>query len=163
MSSRRSVRRTVTAYDGGNGDDRGGDGDHERWDRDDGTGGSHAPADVAVGPAREGERATALSIIDMAGLEVDREAVMDGEREVLVAVTEGRVLGALVLDGERIEAVAVRPGRQAQGIGSGLVAAASARRERLVAEFDAKLRDFYERLGFDIETFGESRYRGVLE
>nr|WP_276261663.1 GNAT family N-acetyltransferase [Haloglomus sp. DT116] len=99
----------------------------------------------------------------MAALEVDREAVMAGEREVLVAVTDGRVLGALVLDGERIEAVAVRPGRQGQGIGSGLVAAAAAHRERLVAEFDAKLRHFYENLGFDAETEGEQRCRGVLE
>lgn len=123
----------------------------------------HAPADVTVGAAREGERATALSIVDMAGLQVDREAVMAGEREVLVAVTDGRVLGALVLDGERIEAVAVRPGRQAQGIGSGLVAAASARRERLVAEFGANVRDFYETIGFEIERSGYSRYRGVLE
>nr|WP_254833078.1 GNAT family N-acetyltransferase [Haloglomus salinum] len=99
----------------------------------------------------------------MAGLQVDREAVMTGDSEVLVAVTDGRVLGALVLDGERIEAVAVRPGRQGQGIGSGLVAAASARRERLVAEFDRKVRDFYQSLDFDIEGLGESRYRGVLE
>ena len=128
-------------------------------------GGRHSPdppADVTVGPAREGERATALSIVDMAGLAVDREAVMDGEREVLVAVTEGRVLGALVLDGEHVGAVAVRPGRQGRGIGSALVAAAAARRDRLVAEFDTKLRGFYRNLGFDTERIGESRYRGEL-
>lgn len=121
-----------------------------------------APADVTVGPAREGERTTALGIVDMAGLQVDREAVMNGEHDVLVAVTEGRVLGALVLDGERVAAVAVRPGRQGQGIGSSLVAAASARRERLVAEFDEKLLYFYEELGFDVETTDEPRYSGVL-
>jgi GNAT superfamily N-acetyltransferase len=154
--------------DGGDGDGGDGDGERrsgadERPDRDGGPGAAHVPADVTVGLAREGERATALSIIDMAGLEVAREAVMDGEREVLVAVTDGRVLGALVLEGERIEAVAVRPGRQGQGIGSGLVAAANARCERLIAEFDAKVRDFYENLGFETETLGESRYRGVLE
>ncbi|MFB6205655.1 MAG: GNAT family N-acetyltransferase [Haloglomus sp.] len=124
---------------------------------------SDPPADVTVGPAREGERATALSIVDMAGLEVDREAVMSGERDVLVAVTDGRVLGALVLDGECVEAVAVRPGRQGQGIGGALVAAAHARRERLVAEFDTKIRDFYQKLGFSLEKISESRYRGVLE
>lgn len=121
------------------------------------------PADVTVAPAREGDRATALGIVDMAGLQVDREAVMAGEREVLVAVTDGRVLGALVLDGERIEAVAVRPGRQGQGIGSALVAAAYARRGRLVAEFDDSVLDFYEILGFDIEISGENRYTGGLE
>jgi GNAT superfamily N-acetyltransferase len=123
---------------------------------------AHAPAEVTVGPAREGERATALSIVDMAGLQVDREAVMAGEHDTLVAVTDGRVLGALVLDGERVEAVAVRPGRQGQGIGSGLVTAARARRGRLVAEFDSDLRDFYADLGFDVEQSGEARYRGVL-
>jgi sulfur carrier protein ThiS len=134
---------------------KGGAPDHDATDA--------APADVTVGPAHESERATALSIIDMAGLQVDREAVMAGERDVLVAVTDGRVLGALVLDGERIEAVAVRPGRQGQGIGSSLVAAAGARRERLVAEFGVKLRTFYEDIGFDTEQRGESRYLGVLD
>jgi GNAT superfamily N-acetyltransferase len=155
----------VVVRDGssGDGDSERRSGDDERPSRDDGPSAAHIPTDVTVGPAREGERATALSIVDMAGLQVDREAVMTGDSEVLVAVTDGRVLGALVLDGERIEAVAVRPGRQAQGIGSGLVAAASARRERLVAEFDRKVRDFYQSLDFDIEGLGESRYRGVLE
>ncbi|PSP98065.1 GNAT family N-acetyltransferase [Halobacteriales archaeon QS_4_70_19] len=121
------------------------------------------PPEVTVGPAREGERATALSIVDMAGLQVDREATMAGERDVLVAVADGRVLGALVLDGERVEAVAVRPGRQGQGIGSALVAAAAARRERLVAEFDANVVEFYEMVGFDIESPEERRYIGYLE
>ncbi len=148
-------------HEGGGDGDEASDADEQRPRR--GAEHDHAPPDVTVGLAREGERATALSIIDMAGLEVDREAVMAGDSEVLVAVTDGRVLGALVLDGERIEAVAVRPGRQGQGIGSGLVAAAGARRERLVAEFDARLVDFYGELGFDIEQVEESRYRGVLE
>jgi len=124
---------------------------------------ANSPPDVTVAPAREGERATALSIVDMAGLQVDREAVMAGERDVLVAVTDGRVLGALVLDDERVEAVAVRPGRQGQGIGSALVAAAAARRERLVAEFDANVAEFYEKMGFDIECPEEGRYIGSLE
>jgi GNAT superfamily N-acetyltransferase len=151
----------MAMHEGGGDGDEASDADEQRPRR--GAEHDHAPPDVTVGPAREGERATALSIIDMSGLEVDREAVMDGEREVLVAVTEGRVLGALVLDGERIEAVAVRPGRQAQGIGSGLVAAASARRERLIAEFDGGVREFYGNIGFDIERLGESGYLGVLE
>jgi ribosomal protein S18 acetylase RimI-like enzyme len=136
--------------DGSNG------GDGRRDDR-------RLPPRVTVGPAREGERATALSIVDMAGLQVDREAVMSGERDVLVAVAEGRVLGALVLDGHEIEAVAVRPGRQAQGIGSALVETAAANRGGLVAEFDAALREFYEGLGFEVERIAESRCRGVRE
>lgn len=146
-------------HDGG---EAGDEGDGERRPRH-GVGDDHAPADVTVGPAREGERATALSIVDMAALEVDREAVMAGERDVLVAVTDGRVLGALVLDGDHITAVAVRPGRQGQGLGGALVAAAVTRRERLVAEFDANLVDFYEELEFEVEPVAESRYRGVLE
>jgi GNAT superfamily N-acetyltransferase len=67
-----------------------------------------------------------------------------------------------VLDGEHVDAVAVRPGRQSQGIGSALVTAARARRSRLVAEFDASLREFYADLGFDIEQAEESRYLGTL-
>jgi len=149
------MRRAGDGHDDRRGSRRAADGGDRPSDAD-------PPAGVSVGPAREGERATALGIIDMAGLQVDREAVMAGDREVLVAVADGRVLGALVLDGEYIEAVAVRPGRQGRGIGSALVAGAWARRERLIAEFDANLRDFYANLGFDIESVGESRYRGVL-
>jgi GNAT superfamily N-acetyltransferase len=124
-------------------------------------GGSTVPADVTVGPAREGERATALGILDMANLQLDREAVMAGEHEVLVATTDGRVLGALVLDGERVAAVAVRPGRRGQDIGSALVEAAAARRDRLIAAFDSDLRAFYEGLGFTVERVEAGRYRGV--
>ena len=97
----------------------------------------------------------------MAGLAVSRDAVLAGDRTVLVAVEAGRVLGALVLDGDRIEAVAVRPGRQAQGIGTALVSAAVERRDRLIATFDEHLRPFYEGCGFEIERIDDDRYRGV--
>jgi GNAT superfamily N-acetyltransferase len=118
---------------------------------------------VNVVPAREGERATALSIVDMAGLAVDRDAVLAGDRTVLVAVDDGRVLAALVLDGDWIDAIAVRPGRQGQRIGTALVEAAAERRDRLVAAFDDHLRPFYEGCGFEIERIDEDddRYRGV--
>ena len=72
----------------------------------------------------------------------------------LVAVDDGRILGALVLDGNRIEAVAVRPGRRGQGIGDALVAEAGRRRPELVAEFDPDVRPFYAALGFEIECDG---------
>ena len=106
-----------------------------------------------------------LNVVDGAALRVDvdslRERIASGD--VLVAREEGRVLGTVVLDGDRIAAVAVRRGRRDQGIGTALVEAAAERRERLVAEFDARVRPFWESLGFDIEPADESdRYRGVL-
>ncbi len=105
-----------------------------------------------------------LNIIDGAALRVDvddlRERIASGD--VLVAVEEGRVLGTLVLDGDRVAAVAVRRGRRDQGIGAALVEAAADRRDRLVAECDARVRPFWESLGFDIEPAEEpDRYRGV--
>jgi GNAT superfamily N-acetyltransferase len=106
-----------------------------------------------------------MNVLDGAMLEVDVETVRAGIEAdgALVAVADDdRILGALVLDGERIAAVAVRRRRRGQGIGSALVRAASARRERLVAEFDAGLREFYAGLGFDIERLDDpGRVRGV--
>ena len=106
-----------------------------------------------------------LNVVDGAALRVDvdslRERIASGD--VLVAREEERVLGTVVLDGDRIAAVAVRRGRRDQGIGTALVEAAAERRERLVAKFDARVRPFWESLGFDIEPADESdRYRGVL-
>ena len=107
----------------------------------------------------------ALNVIDGAALQVDvdrlREAI--AADDALVAVEEGRVLGALVLDGDRVTAVAVRRARRDQGIGTALVEAAADRRERLVAAFDADVRPFWESLGFAVEPAEEpNRYRGVL-
>ena len=106
-----------------------------------------------------------LNVVDGAALRVDvdelRERIAGGD--VLVAGEEGRVLGTVILDGNRIAAVAVRRGRRDQGVGTALVEAASRRRDRLVAEFDARVRPFWESLGFDIEPVEEpDRYRGVL-
>lgn len=126
-----------------------------------------------------------MNVLDGAALEVDHDRVrasvgrgqtsagphdaerrVDGARETLVAVEDddgdGAILGALVLDGDRVEAVAVRRRRRDQGIGTALVEAATDRRDRLVAGFDADVRPFYERLGFAVEPAGESdRCRGV--
>jgi GNAT superfamily N-acetyltransferase len=106
-----------------------------------------------------------LNVVDGAALRVDvdslRERIAGGD--VLVAREEERVLGTVVLDGDRIAAVAVRRGRRDQGVGTALVEAAADRRDRLVAEFDARVRPFWESLGFDIEPADEpDRYRGVL-
>lgn len=123
---------------------------------------------MRVREAEPGDVAAVLNVLDGAALTTEYELVREGVDgdAVLVAVggddADGTVLGALLLDGDRIEAVAVRPNRRGQGIGTALVAAAADRRERLVAEFDADVRPFYERLGFTIERVpGTERYRGV--
>jgi GNAT superfamily N-acetyltransferase len=100
-----------------------------------------------------------MNVLDGAALEIDVETVragIDGDG-TLVAVSDdgGRVLGAVVLDGGHVVAVAVRRRRRGQGLGSALLEAAAERRERLVAEFDADLRPFYEGLGFAVEHTGE--------
>jgi len=106
-----------------------------------------------------------MTVLDAALLELDVDVLRDAidRGDAFVAVEGSRVLGALVLVGELIEAVAVRRNRRDQGIGSALVATAAERRERLVAEFDPRVRPFWESLGFDVEPAAEpERYRGVL-
>lgn len=118
---------------------------------------------VAVREASADEEPTARSILNAAMLAVDDGTVQ--RSTVLVAVDEGRVLGALVLDGEAIDAVAVRPGRRGQGVGSALVEAAASRREAVIASFDPGVRPFYASLGFDVdcgEGGGDERCRGTL-
>jgi GNAT superfamily N-acetyltransferase len=110
-------------------------------------------ADVTVRAATIEELPDVLNVIDGAALETDtgrlRGAIDRGD--VLVAVADGeRVLGALVLDEEEITAVAVRRRRRGQGIGTALVEAAAANRPRLVAEFDPRVRPFWERVRFEI-------------
>lgn len=130
--------------------------------------------DVAVREATVGELPDVLNVIDAAALRTDsgriRGAIDRGE--VLVAVAgRKRVLGALVLDGEEIRTVAVRRRRRNQGIGTALVETAANRRNRLVAEFDPRVRPFWAGLGFDIApSVGDGagsrrsdRLRGIRE
>jgi len=118
--------------------------------------------DVTVRQAAPDEHAAAMGVLDAAVLEVDAGAVLERiPEDVLVAVEDDRVLGALVLAGDEVEAVAVRPGRRGQGVGSALVEAAAERRGRIVAEFDDGVRPFYEALGFEVESGGNGRCRGV--
>ncbi|WP_302082775.1 GNAT family N-acetyltransferase [Salinibaculum rarum] len=123
---------------------------------------------VRVRAATVSELPDVLNVVDGAVLAVDtgrlRSAIDRGDVLVAVAGTAetDRILGALVLDGEEITAVAVRKRRQGQGIGTMLVEAAADRRERLVAEFDSRVRPFWESLGFDITQAVEiDRFRGV--
>lgn len=110
-----------------------------------------------------------LNVLDGGLLAVDaatvQNAIDDGDVLVCVATTDGEeaaVIGALVLDGRSISAVAVRRRRRGQGIGSRLVGAAAARRERVVAEFDGRVESFWQSLGFDIEPDEGDRLRGRL-
>ncbi|MFB6088041.1 MAG: GNAT family N-acetyltransferase [Haloarculaceae archaeon] len=128
-------------------------------------------ADVTVREATVDELAAVLGVLDGVALETDAErmAASIDRGDALVAVTErrsdadGTIVGALVLDGAEITSVAVRRRRRGQGIGTALVAAASDRRDRLVAEFDERARPFYEALGFTVELLAEDgRYRGEL-
>lgn len=112
---------------------------------------------VHVREARADERDAALNVLDAAMLESDRA----DEGTLLVAVEGERVVGALVLVGERIDAVAVRRRRRGQGVGSALVREAGERAGRLVAEFDAGVRPFYEALGFEIRRGETDRFEGV--
>ena len=118
--------------------------------------------EASVRGATSEELPAVMNVLDGAMLDVEVEFVRNRTPgEVLVAVEDGRILGALVLDGDEIVAVAVRPGRRGQGIGSALVEAVTEGRGRLVAEFDTRLRPFYEPLGFDVVTVDGERCLGV--
>ncbi len=123
---------------------------------------------VAIREATAEDSAAVRNVIDGANLALDDErfeAGLAGDG-AYVAESEGRgvVVGALVCDGQEVLAVAVRPRRRDQGIGSELVEAALADRDRIVAEFDPRVRAFWESLGFDIGSAGDGdRLRGVFE
>lgn len=123
---------------------------------------------VCVRTATDDELAAVANVVDGAALSVEparlRRAIQRGD--VLVAVAGGeadeRILGTLVLASEEILAVAVRRSRRDQGIGTALVEAAAEPGARLVAEFDAAVRPFWESLAFDVAPAeGPDRYRGV--
>lgn len=121
---------------------------------------------LEVRTATASELPTVLSILDAAMLQTDASAVRRRiEDAVLVAVEEGRILGACVVESERtpaeVVAIAVRPGRRGQGIGTALLETATGRWGRLAVEFDDGARPFYAALGFEIETVEAGRCRGV--
>jgi GNAT superfamily N-acetyltransferase len=126
-------------------------------------------AECQVRPARAADRLDVVRVLDAGLLDLSLatvEARIDAGT-ALVAVDDGTVLGALVADpaadaGAHVEAVAVRPNRRGRGVGTALVTAAADRWGRLTADFDARVRPFYESLGFAVEECGD-RYRGVRE
>lgn len=103
--------------------------------------------------------------------DVSRLQQATAEGSVLVAVPASTEEGAdrsvvgtvVVVDGE-IEAIAVRRRRRDQGIGTRLVEAACERYGDLSAEFDERVRPFWESLGFSIRPIGDGdRLRGQFE
>lgn len=118
--------------------------------------------DRTVREARSEEFLAVVRLLEGALLEIDPEDVRGAVEagDVLVCVEDGAVRGALVLDGGRIESVAVRRIHRGRGLGSALVWAAADREGELTAEFDPRVREFYEALGFEIRC-GE-RCRGRL-
>ena len=115
-----------------------------------------------VREARPDEHLAVRSIFDVAMLDLPDFPA----KKLLVAAEDDRVLGGMAVEtdgfGERgeIHAIAVRPRRRGQGVGSRLVGEAERRWNPVVAEFDERVRPFYEALGFDIESTDGDRFRG---
>lgn len=110
-----------------------------------------------------------LNVLDGANLAVETEQLKASIEtgDVYAAVSEphrstgGQVIGVLVLDGSAITAIAVRRRRRDQGIATALVDAVREDRDELVADFDEGVREFWESVGFDVESLAEAdRYRG---
>lgn len=120
-----------------------------------------------VRPATDADEIAVRNVLDAAMLAVDDLTARLAAGDVLVADDDGRIVGAAVLDpahthaGSIVDAIAVRRNRRDQGIGRQLVAAV-AERGPVVAEFDADVRPFYERLGFEVRQLDDGRHRGVL-
>lgn len=131
---------------------------------------------MTVRPATDDDLPAVATVLDAAMLATEDLRARVAAGDVLVAVADGRVLGALVVEppavapawardrgtDAHVAAVAVRRRRRDQGVGSALVAAA-AERGRLTAAFDAELRGFYAGLGFAAAPAGEGRLHGVRE
>lgn len=109
-----------------------------------------------------------MNVLDGSLLDCPAASVREriGAGTVLVAIEGERVRGALVLSGtdgpeSEIEAIAVRRRYRGQGIGTALIERTRCR-TTLVAEFDERVRPFYESLGFRIRSIDDGRYRGRL-
>ena len=121
--------------------------------------------EIEIRHGRESDLLDALRILEGAMLKIGASQIRKRTEsgEMLVAEIDGRIVGALVRDGEHVEAIAVRPRRRGQGIGSALVEAAEGRWTPLVAEFDSRVKPFYEALGFEVESLDDGRFRGVRQ
>lgn len=108
-----------------------------------------------------------MRLLDAAVLDIDIDVVRTriGSGDVLLHDGDGPPAGVIVLDGGTVIALAVRRERRDEGIGRRLVTAARSRRGPLTAEFDRRVRPFYESLGFDVRPLDDAadRYRGILD
>lgn len=143
---------------------------------------------VRVREATDDDLVATMNVLDGADLAVDaarvRERIAAGD--VLVAVADDRVLGAVVLDPDgppwesngvtdsratHVVAVAVRRRRRGQGVGTALVETARTlvessadRTSPLTAAFAPDVRPFYESLGFAVTgERPDGRLTGTLE
>ncbi len=121
-----------------------------------------AGGSVEIRSARDDEAEDVIAILDGAMLAIDRRDIRrrTGSHDVLVAVEDGEIKGALVLDDEEINAIAVLRAVRDGGIGRSLVREATARRGDLSARFDERVRPFWEAVGFDVQG-GRERYVGT--
>ncbi|WP_327050487.1 GNAT family N-acetyltransferase [Halomicrococcus gelatinilyticus] len=123
---------------------------------------------MRVRVAEADDHLAVMNVLDAAMLAADAAEVQEriDADDVLVAVDDERVLGAIVLDprddGAFVESVAVRRARRGQGIGTALVERAGGRYGRLTAECDERVRPFYASMGFEIERASDDRLRGSL-
>lgn len=122
-------------------------------------------ADIRI--ARSEDSLAVRSLLDAAVLAVSDLDERVAAGDVLVATADSRIVGVIVLEPDsgttRVTGIAVQRRRRARGIGTALVEAASDR-GRLTAEFDERVRPFYESLGFEVEPAGEpERLRGVFD
>lgn len=119
---------------------------------------------VRIRTAEADDLAAVRNLVDGAALGLDHDRLESclARGEVFLAESEPRevALGTLVLDGDRVVAVAVRRRRRGQGIGTDLVRTAMEDCERLVAEFDPRVRTFWESVGFDVTPVGEDEGEG---
>ena len=118
---------------------------------------------VQIRAATPTEAEAVIDVLDAALLAFDRDTVRapDPTTIVLVADPGDRLIGAALVVADELVAVAVRPRWRRQGIGSALVSAAKARRDRLSISCREDLATFYARLGFDMHTAADGEMQGV--
>lgn len=126
---------------------------------------------MRVREARPADRVDVRRVLDAAMLEVQDLSARIEAGDIIVAVADGRVLGACVLvppddapdwvarggvEGRleqgidaHVDAIAVRRRRRGEGIGGALIDRAG-ERGALSAAFEGDVRAFYEDMGFDI-------------
>lgn len=128
---------------------------------------ARSPADSIVRRATPDDELDVRRVLDAAVLSVPSLEERLASDDVLVAVADGRVCGAIVVapegppttvgeqqterpadwrDRPHLVAIAVRRRRRDAGLGTALVRAAIERYGPLVADFDADVRPFYESL-----------------